>query len=93
VDLGGLLSGGGSLFDAIGAGMDLDFPGLPSSFDLTGVAVGPIASMVELDQSIAEALGWSGVGDPLSGLADFGSSTADAGSLATDLSTVLTSLF
>lgn len=67
--------------------------GSSTDLDLSGVAVGPIASMVELDQSIAEALGWSGVGDPLSGLADLGSSTADAGSVATDLSTVLTSLF
>lgn len=49
--------------------------------------------MVEMGQSIAEALDWSGVGDPLSALADLGSSTADAGSLATDFSTVLTSLF
>jgi hypothetical protein len=93
VDLGGLLSGGGSLFDAIGTGMNLDFPGLPTSFDLTGVAVGPLASMVELDQAIAVALGWSGVGDPLSSLADLGTSAPDAGSLATDLSTALTSLF
>ena len=67
--------------------------GSSTDLDLSGVAVGPIASMVELDQSIAEALGWSGVGDPLSGLADLGSSTADAGSVATDLSTVWTSLF
>jgi hypothetical protein len=89
-----LLSGGGSLFDAIGAGMDLDFPGLASSFDLTGVAVGPIASLIELDQSIAEALGWNSVGGPLSSLADAGTSAgAESPSLATDLSTALTSLF
>lgn len=62
--------------------------GSSTDLDLSGVAVGPIASIVELDQSIAEALGWSGVGDPLSGLADLGSSTAGAGSLATDFSTV-----
>jgi hypothetical protein len=91
VDLGGLLSGGGSLFDALGVGVDI--PSFFSSFDLPGLAVGPIASMVELDQSIAEALGWSGSGDPLSSLADLGASSADAGSLATDLSTALTSLF
>lgn len=89
VDLGGLLSGGGSPFDSVGLSLSTELGDL----DLSGVAVGPIASMVELDQSIAEALGWSGVGDPLSGLADLGSSTADAGSLATDFSTVLTSLF
>ena len=48
--------------------------------------------MVEMGQSIAEALGWGGAGDPLSGVADLGSST-DAGSVATNRSTVLTSLF
>jgi hypothetical protein len=90
VDLGGLLSGAGSLFDSVG--LSLDIPAL-GTFDLPGVAVGPIASMVELDQSIAEALGWSGVGDPLSSLADLGTSSAEAGSLAADLSTALTSLF
>lgn len=90
VDLGGLLSGAGSLFDSIG--LDLDIPAL-GDLDLSGVAVGPLASMVELDQAIAEALGWSGVGDPLASLADLGTSSADAGSLATDLSTLWTSLF
>lgn len=49
--------------------------------------------MVEMGQSIAEALGWSGAGDPLASLADLGASTADVGSLATDHSTVWTSLF
>jgi hypothetical protein len=49
--------------------------------------------MVEMGQSIAEALGWNGVGDPLASLADLGTSAADAGSLATDLSTAWTSLF
>jgi hypothetical protein len=90
VDLGGLLSGAGSLFDSVG--LDLDIPAL-GELDLSGVAVGPLASMVEMSQSIAEALGWSGVGDPLASLADLGTSAADAGSLATDLSTVWTSLF
>jgi hypothetical protein len=89
VDLGGLLSGGGSLFDSIGIGLDTDLGDL----DLSGVAVGPLASMVEMGQSIAEALGWNGVGDPLASLADLGTSAADAGSLATDLSTAWTSLF
>lgn len=91
VDLGGLLSPGGSLFDSVGLGIDV--PAFAGSLDLPGVAVGPLASMVEMGQSIAEALGWSGAGDPLSGLADLGASAADAGSLATDLSTVWTSLF
>jgi hypothetical protein len=90
VDLGGLLSPAGSLFDALG--LDLDVPAL-GTIDSSGLAVGPLASMVEFGQSIAEALGWSGVGDPLAGLADAGASAADAGSLATDLSSVWTSLF
>ena len=89
VDLGGLLSGGGSLFDSIGIGLDTDLGDL----DLSGVAVGPLASMVEMGQSIAEALGWNGVGDPLASLADLGTSAADAGGLATDLSTTWTSPF
>jgi hypothetical protein len=49
--------------------------------------------MVEMGQSIAEALGWSGAGDQLASLADLGASTADVGTLATDRSTVWTSLF
>jgi hypothetical protein len=89
VDLGGLLSGGGSLFDSIGIGLDTEL----GELDLSGVAVGPLASMVEMGESIAEALGWNGVGDPLASLADLGTGAADAGSLATDLSTVWTSLF
>lgn len=66
VDLGGLLSPGGSLFDSLGIGAAV---GALGSFDLPGVAVGPIASMVELGQAIAEALGWSGAGMPLDTLA------------------------
>jgi hypothetical protein len=89
VDLGGLLNGGGSLFDSIGIGLDTEL----GELDLSGVAVGPLASMVEMGESIAEALGWNGVGDPLASLADLGTGAADAGSLATDLSTVWTSLF
>jgi len=57
VDLGGRLSGGGSLLDSIG--LDLDASGL-GTIDLDGVAVGPLASMVESRQSSAAALGWSG---------------------------------
>lgn len=66
LELGGLLSGGGSLFDAIGLGADggPDF----GSLDLSGLAVGPIASLVELGQSIAMSLGWDGVSEILSGL-------------------------
>lgn len=62
VNLGGLLSGGGSVFDSLGLEVDL---GALGSFDLPGIAVGPLASMVELGQAIAEALGWDGTGAPL----------------------------
>lgn len=59
INLGGLLSSGGSLFDSVGVDVTVGDLG---SFDLPGVAVGPIASMVELGQAIAEALGWDGTG-------------------------------
>jgi hypothetical protein len=51
--LGGLLSPGGSLLNGISATIS----GLPVS--LTGHAVGPIGSSIELDQAIATALGFS----------------------------------
>jgi hypothetical protein len=51
--LGGLLSPGSSLLNRISATIS----GLPVS--LTGRAVGPIGSSIELDQAIATALGFS----------------------------------
>jgi|GEM_PF-3086958 len=63
VVLGGLLSGGGSLFDAIG--LSADGGESIGALDLSGLAVGPLASMVELSQAIAEALGWDGSSDIL----------------------------
>jgi hypothetical protein len=51
--LGGLLSPGSSLLNGISATIS----GLPVS--LTGHAVGPIGSSIELDQAIATALGFS----------------------------------
>lgn len=65
VNLGGLLSPGGSIFDAVGIGADVATPLGPGSFDLAGLAVGPIGSMVELGQAIAAALGWDGSSAPL----------------------------
>jgi hypothetical protein len=56
VGLGGLLSGGGSLFDSVGLSLSTELGDL----DPSGVAVGPVASMVEMGQSIAEAPGWGG---------------------------------
>ncbi|OHV05736.1 outer membrane porin GjpA [Mycobacterium talmoniae] len=70
LDFGGLLSPAGSLFDAVGLGVDADLLGSTVNlFDLPGVAVGPIASMVELAQAIAMDIGWSGTGMPLDILA------------------------
>lgn len=70
-DLGGLLSPAGSLLNG------LDFTEmlgvacpntLCATFDIPSTEVGPIASMIGLEQAIAEAIGWSGVGNPLEAL-------------------------
>ncbi len=53
--LGGLLSPGGSLFNAIG--VSLTFGTTPLS--VVGHPVGPIGSAIELDQAIAAALGFN----------------------------------
>jgi hypothetical protein len=87
----GLLSEGGSLFNALGLGIDLS--GVTLTLD-PGDAPGALGSLVDLDQSIAEALGWSGTGDPLASLLDAGTGAgSELPSLGTDLSTLLTSLF
>jgi hypothetical protein len=91
VAMPGLLSEGGSLFNALGLGIDLS--GVTLTLD-PGDAPGALGSLVDLDQSIAEALGWSGTGDPLASLLDAGTSAgSELPSLGTDLSTLLTSLF
>ena len=77
LDLGGLLSPAGSLFNAVG--FDL---GASSSTDILGVTwsasagiddpattVGPVASLLELGQAIAQSIGWDDIGNQLSGLA------------------------
>jgi hypothetical protein len=70
VDLGGLLSPAGSLINALGYSDTLgDCSIACATFDVPTTAVGPIASMVELSQAIAEAIGWSGVGNPIDALA------------------------
>ncbi|ORV39608.1 hypothetical protein AWC02_19720 [Mycolicibacter engbaekii] len=69
VNLGGLLSPAGSIFDAIGMGTTTDALGDPELlFDLPGLGVGPIASMVAMSQAIAEAFGWDGSSDLLASL-------------------------
>ena len=63
ITLGGLLSPGGSLFDAIG--LELSGTALNNglAIGLAGSAVGPIGSLIELDQAMAHAIGWD-VFDP-----------------------------
>ncbi len=69
-DLGGLLSPAGSLINALGFTDTLGDCSIGcATLDVPTRAVGPLASMVELSQAIAEAIGWSGVGNPLDALA------------------------
>ena len=81
VDLGGLFSPAGSFFNALGfdfhvggtEGVDTfigTFSVTASAF-LTDPAqmVGPIASMLETGQAIAQAIGWDDVGNQLLNLA------------------------
>jgi hypothetical protein len=69
LDLGGLLSPGGSLINALGFTDTFgDCSIACATFEVPSTAVGPIASMVELSQAIAEAIGWDGVGNPLASL-------------------------
>lgn len=55
---GGLLSPGGSIFNA----MSID---LGDGSGPTGVGPGAIGSLIGLSQAIAKAIGWDGVGSPL----------------------------
>jgi hypothetical protein len=69
LDLGGLLSPGGSLIDGIGIDASLGNCSIAcATFDVPSSAVGPIASLFEQDQAVAEAIGWDGVGQPLAHL-------------------------
>jgi hypothetical protein len=69
LDLGGLLSPGGALIDGIGITDTLGNCNLAcATLDVPSSAVGPIASLFEQDQAIAEAIGWDGVGQPLAHL-------------------------
>jgi hypothetical protein len=89
--LGGLLSSGGSLFNALSADLTK-----PLTIDIAGVPVGPLASSIELDQSIAAALGFN-FNDVPTDMAGLSGSTTDllsglTSSLDGDLSTLLTGL-
>jgi hypothetical protein len=97
---GGLLSGGGSLFDALGLDAGVTAAALGStvsgSADIPGVSVGPIGSLIETGQAIAQAIGWDGTGNPLEsafgGLTGGGTGTGGPDDLLGDLSNLLNSI-
>lgn len=73
VELGGLLSPGGSVFNAVGIdvgttifGRWVSAPGFPADGNL----VGPLGSLIDLGHAITEAIGWDGVGNPIAALLD-----------------------
>jgi hypothetical protein len=69
VDLGGLLSPAGSLINGVGFTDTLgDCSIVCATLDVPTTAVGPIASLFEMDQAVAESIGWDGVGSPLATL-------------------------
>ncbi len=69
IDLGGLLSPAGSLINGIGISDTFGDCSIGcATLDVPSTAVGPIASLFEQDQAIAEAIGWDGVGQPLAHL-------------------------
>ena len=62
INFGGLLSPGGSIFNAL----DLGFVIEDGPFQLAaGQGPGAIGSLIGLSQAIARALGWDGTGNPL----------------------------
>lgn len=62
IAFGGLLSPGGSLFDALGIDATLSANVVAASFtgtlDMPALEVGPIGSLIELGQAIAAGIGW-----------------------------------
>jgi hypothetical protein len=101
LDLGGLVSPGGSAFNAIGLETTTTILGRPiTTLSIPpGEPAGPVESLVQLTQSIAQALGWDTVGNPLTELTfptlDFGAlagADASTGLAATDLATLWTDL-
>jgi hypothetical protein len=66
IALGGLLSPGGSIFNALDFAYDNELLGVlhihvPLA---TGTAVGPIGAMMEFGRTIAKAIGWNGGASP-----------------------------
>lgn len=68
---GGLLSGGGSAFNALGIDATMgDCAYACATVDMPAVAVGPIAALVQMAQAVASGMGWSEFGNPLDGAFD-----------------------
>ena len=59
--LGGLLSPGGSIFNAL----DLSIPFGGVNLTLPGQGPGAIGSLIDLSKVVAKAIGWDGTGNPL----------------------------
>lgn len=62
ITFGGLLSPGGSIFNALS--FDINIGGL-IDVPLAGTGPGAIGSLIALTKTIAEAIGWDGAGNPL----------------------------
>jgi hypothetical protein len=67
IAFGGLLSPGGSIFNALDMDYDRDVLGLPLiRFNLAnGQGPGLIGSLIDMNKAIAKAIGWDGSGSPL----------------------------
>lgn len=66
ITFGGLLSPGGSIFNALDLAVPLDdILGIPLTLQIPGQGPGAIGSLINLSQAIAKALGWDGTGNPL----------------------------
>lgn len=68
--LGGVLSPGGSIYNALGIDASVDvevIPGYSIPFDVhvAGQPVGTIGSLIGLSKVVAKAFGWDGTGNPL----------------------------
>lgn len=74
VATGTIHAAGGSLFNSVGMGLDVQLNGVPISLDLSANPVGPIGALEGFDQAVGLLLGdgWSGKGvtpgAPLAGL-------------------------
>jgi hypothetical protein len=59
INIGGVLSPAGSLFESLGISGDGSIP------DASGEPVGTLGSLVSMQEAIAVSLGWDGLGNPL----------------------------